>query len=171
MEVAGKAVDRISSIFLYLLIGVMVLWFGSKMVARAVEVRLFKDFLLHWEVHTRSFDAEQGAWPEFTGSNQAAYMRSLISRMARNGMTPPASNGPSSYEYRLRGFGDDREDIFVLVLPDRMVLYGIRPDTLEFIDRAVDGRADLAKGLITGKVGKNSDTRIGQWHLWKPKPH
>lgn len=171
MEVPGKAVDRIGFGILYVLIGFLVIWFGSRMVAHAVEVRLLKDFLLHWEIRALSFNAEQGAWPEFSGSDQVAYMRSLISRMSLNGMTPPVSNGPNSFEYRLRGFGDDREDIFVLVLPDRMVLYGISPETLEFIDRAVDGRADLARGHITGKAGKNLDTRIGQWHLWKPKPH
>lgn len=162
-SVTARATDRLSFGFLYLLIGAVILWFGFRMINHGWEIRFFKDYLLRWEVSLEDFEVHQGIWPVFSGGNHATYMEGLMAQFSRAGVAPPRSNTSRAYCYLIDGLWREKEDIFVLVLRDRLLLYGISAGTLKYLDRAVDGRNDLDHGRIRGWKGKNKTTYIGQW--------
>jgi hypothetical protein len=165
MKITAKASDRMNFGALYLLGVVLVLWTGLGLVNRGLEMRLFKDYLLRWEVCLTEYDARQGVWPVFSGDNHTAYMDRLVAGMTHLGIAPPGSNTKTMYRYRIEKFGGADEKIFVLCLPDRMVIFGLSKQSLLHIERLVDQHVDLSSGRITGRPGKEPGTYIGQWRL------
>lgn len=164
-SVTARFTDRLNFGLLYGLIAVIIIWFGFRMVNHAWEVRFFKDYLLRWEVSLDEFEAHQGVWPVFSGGNHGEYMDGLTAQLSRAGIPLPRSNTSKAYRYRIEGFGREKEDIFVMVLQDRLLLYGINAKTLTYLERSVDGQVDFEHGRISGRVGKNNNTYIGQWRL------
>jgi hypothetical protein len=165
MVLTPKLTDRFSFGILYVLVGLLTLWAGFRLVNHALEIRFFKDYLLQWEVGLNAFSVQEGQWPVFTGSNHAHYMERLASNLAQMGVTLPHSNTRSAYRYRVEHFGHRAEEIFVLCLHDRLVLFGLSERTLHRLDIALDGRADLTQGRISGVPGKQGTTYIGQVRL------
>jgi hypothetical protein len=165
MIISAKPSDRIISGTLYLLGAVMVLWTGMGLINRGVEIRLFKDYLLRWEICLTEYSARQGQWPVFTGDNHVAYMDRLIAGMTDLGIDPPGSNTQAAYRYRIEKFGRADENIFVLCLSDRMVIFGLSKQSLMHIERQVDRHIDLNAGRITGRPGTKPGAYIGQWRL------
>jgi hypothetical protein len=165
MKITGKASDRMISGTLYLLGVALVLWTAFELINRGLEIRLFKDYLLRWEVCLTEYGGRQGQWPVFSGDNHRDYMDHLIAGMTHLGIAPPASNAETAYRYRMEKFGGADENIFVLCLPDRMVIFGLSKQSLLHIERLVDQHVDLSSGRITGRPGKEPGTYIGQWRL------
>ncbi len=165
MVLSAKKTDRLCFGALYLLVAVLTLYGGGRMVNRGLDFRFLKDYLLRWEVCMHALSAQQEQWPVFSGTNHAAYMNRLTVRMNRFGIQVPASNTAVAYQYRIENFFRADEDIFVLCLQDRMVLYGVSDKVLAQLDRAVDNHSDLSRGRIIGRPGKNQGTFIGQWIL------
>ena len=165
MVLPVKTTDRFFHGLLYLLIAGISLWAGFGLINRGLEVRFIKDYLLFWEVSLNTFNAQQGRWPEFTGSNHVAYMNDLTRAMVHLGIQPPASNTATAFRYRMDKFGRDAEDIFVLCLRDRMVLFGLSEQSMLALDRSVDKHHDLKRGRVSGRPGKLQGTYIGQWRL------
>ena len=143
----------------------MVFWTGSGLINRGLDIRLFKDYLLGWEICLTEYSDRQGQWPVFRGDNHTAYMDRLVAGMTYLGISPPASNTTAAYRYRIKKFGRADENIFVLCLPDRMVIFGLSKQSLLQIERLVDRHVDLNAGRITGHAGKEPGAYIGQWRL------
>ena len=158
-------VDRCSHGVLYVVVGLATLWFGFHIFNDALEVRFLKNYLLQWEVSLSAFQAQQGRWPVFSGGNHVAYMDELVTRIAREGIALPTAHGGGGYRYCISKLGQADERIFVLVLHDRLILYGISEKTLERLDRLVDGRIDFTRGRVSGSAARNRETFIGQWQL------
>jgi hypothetical protein len=165
MKVTGKGSDRIVSGALYLLGAAMVLWTGFGLINRGMDIRLFKDYLLRWEICLTEYGDRQGQWPVFTGDNHTAYMDRLIAGMTCLGIAPPASNTKAAYHYRIKKFGQADENVFVLCLPGRMVIFGLSKQSLLQVERLIDRHVDLSNGRITGRPGKEPGAYIGQWRL------
>jgi hypothetical protein len=165
MSIPAKAPDRLIAGTLYLLGAAMVFWTGFGLINRGWDIRLFKDYLLRWEICLTEYADRQGQWPAFTGDNHTAYMDRLIAGMTSSGIAPPASNGKTAYRYRIEKFGRADENIFVLCLPDRMMIFGLSKQSLLYIERLVDRHVDLNRGRITGHPGKEPEVYIGQWRL------
>jgi hypothetical protein len=165
MKITAKASDRIISGTIYLLGAAWVLWTGFGLIDRGLEIRLFKDYLLRWEISLTEYGAQQGQWPVFTGENHSAYMDRLIAGMTHLGIAPPASNTRAAYCYHLEEFGRADENIFVLGLPDRLVFFGLSKQSLLRLERLVDRHVDLNRGRITGRPGRVPGAYIGQWRL------
>lgn len=165
MRIAAKASDRLTFGALYLLGAAMVLWTGFGLINRGLDIRLFKDYLLRWEICLTEYGDRHGQWPAFTGDNHTAYMDRLIGGMTCLGIAPPASNGKTAYRYHIEKFGRAAEDIFVLCLSDRMVIFGLSKQSLLQIEHLVDRHVDLNRGRITGRPGKEPGAYIGQWRL------
>jgi hypothetical protein len=165
MKIAAKASDRIISGTLYLLGAALVFWTGFGLINRGLEIRLFKDYLLRWEICLTEYGARQGQWPVFSGDNHMVYMDRLVDGMPPLGIAPPASNTQVAYRYRIEKFAGADEDIFVLCLPDRMVIFGLSKQSLLHLERLVDRHVDLNGGRITGRPGKAPGAYIGRWRL------
>lgn len=165
MGFSPKATDRFSFGVLYVLVASLVLWAGLGFVNRGFELRFLKDYLVQWEIGLRAFTAQQGKWPEFSGTNHVDYMESLVHRMTTAGVALPDSNTSIAYRYHMERFGYEDEDIFILCLNNQIVLYGISGKTLGQLDKVVDRYIDLERGLVSGRPGKNPNTYIGMWQL------
>jgi hypothetical protein len=165
MDLTPKTADRFSFGILYVLVASITLWAGFALFNRGFELRFFKDYLVQWEVGINAFTAQQGKWPNFSGTNHVDYMDRLAKQMRSAGITVPASNTAAVYRYRMERFGRRVEDIFVLCLHNRIILYGISEETLGHLDKVVDRHADLLRGRISGRPGKNPNTYIGMWQL------
>ena len=160
-----RTVDRFVFGVLYLMAAALTIWGGFGLINRVMEVRLLNSYLLRWEACLTAFSAQQGQWPIFSGHNHVAYMDGLTHAMARLGIRPPTSNTAAPYRYHLVKFGSADEDLFVLGLHDRMVIFGLSDHSMQRLDRLVDGRAGLNSGRITGRPATLQGAYIGQWRL------
>jgi len=161
----AKATDRILFGALYIAVGVITLWAGFRLANVGLEMGFVNDYLQRWEVAIRFYAAHQGQWPVFEGNNHVDYMETLTRRMRRSNAHPPDSNTPVAYRYRIERFGGETEDIFILCLNDRIILFGISEKTLNRLDKMLDRQPDLGGGRLVGRPGKNQTTYIGQWRL------
>ncbi|HDG97512.1 MAG TPA: hypothetical protein ENG73_05000 [Desulfobacterales bacterium] len=160
-----RTVDRTVSRVIYLGLCAMAVWAGSALINYSLDTKLYKDYLLVWIVCGQRFNEKQVPWPSFDGTNHIAYMSELVRRMRRAGITPPDSNTKVPYAYLLDRLWEKEEKIFVLLLPDRMIIYGMSRPTFEKVDDQVDGTVDLGRGRFKGKVSKDGTTIIGMWGM------
>lgn len=165
MYLTPRSADRVSSGILFVIAAVIAFWMGFGLINRGFEIRFFKDYMVQWEVGIYAYVAQQGQWPKFSGNNHVDYMDRLTEQMASAGVAMPDSNTSSAYRYRVEHFGSRDEDIFVLCMHNRIILYGISGNTLGQLDRVVDGQPDLVRGRVSGKPGKNPNSYIGMWQL------
>jgi len=148
-----------------LLVALISIWFGGGLLDRSQETRLVKEVLFEWERLGRSFSARGGAWPVFEGSHHVAYMRELLARMGRQGLISPHKVRTLSFAPRLRRAGRSDETLFILLLPGRMVIFGLSAQTFDRIDRQVDGASDPGRGDFTGRQASDGNQMIGYWQL------
>lgn len=160
-----RTVDRLVFGVLYLMAVTLTIWGGFGLINRVMEVRLLNSYLLRWDACLTAFSAQQGQWPIFSGHNHVAYMDGLTHAMARLGIRPPTSNTAAPYRYHLVKLWSPDEDLFVLGLHDRMVIFGLSNRSMQQLDRLVDGRAGLNSGRITGRPATLQGAYIGQWRL------
>jgi hypothetical protein len=165
MPVSGRGVDRLASMVLYAGFGVLTLWAGIRLINFSLENKLYKDFLLEWEVAVQRFNKEGGHWPHFSGVNHVAYMDRLIQFMGNEGTPPPLSNTRRAYVYRLKRWGWPEEDIFLLCFSNRMVLYGMSEKTFMKMDKLMDGKAEKEKGRLIGKRSQEGMGYVGVFQL------
>ena len=165
MVLPARTVDRLVFGSLYLLAGALTIWAGFGLINRVMEVRLLNSYLLRWEVCLTTFSAQQGQWPNFSGHNHVAYMDGLTRAMTRLGILPPTSNTAAPYRYHLVKFGSADEELFVLGLRDRMVIFGLSDQSMQQLDRLVDGQSGLNSGRLTGRPATQQGAYIGQWRL------
>jgi hypothetical protein len=161
----AKAAERAIFGVLYIGIASIIFWAGLRMADRGLEMRFVNGYLKRWEVGLSDFSARQGQWPVFKGNNHVAYMETLVERMGQIGLRPPGSNTPDAYRYRIDRFCGRDEEIFILCLSDRMLLFGMSQSTMNRLDKAVDLQPGLDRGRLVAWPGKNQETLIGQWRL------
>lgn len=165
MAISPIATDRFTFGILYAMVAVILFWAGLPLINQGLASRFFNEYLLQWEVSIRAHCAQQGQWPQFSGSNHVTYMDSLIRDMATSGVPLPNSNTPAAYRYRIKKFGAGDEDVFILCFHDRLVLYGLSSKSLNRLDKNVDRHPDLKHGQVSGYLGKNGKTFIGTWRI------
>jgi hypothetical protein len=165
MPVSGRAVDRLASMVIYAGFGVLALWAGTKLINSSLETKLYKDFLLKWEVAVQRFNTEGGHWPHFSGGNHVAYMDLLTQFMDNKGTPPPSSNTDHAYIYRLHRWGWPEERIFLLCFSNRVVLYGVSDKTFLKMDNWIDGGAEKERERFTGRRSKDGVSYVGIWKL------
>ncbi len=165
MIFSGRDVNRIVSIILYAGVAGLTLWGGTKLVNYSVDSKYYRDFLLHWEVAYRRFSAGDEMWPEFSGGNHMEYMENLSAAMSRSGIPLPSSNTNYFNIYQIDKMGQGRQDLFLLCLSDRIIIYGLSRKTFERIDSFIDGEIDQEHGAFLGYQGKDRKKQIGLWQL------
>ena len=121
--------------------------------------------MLQWETRLTAFSVNQGVWPVFNGSNHGQYMARLSQKMSLAGITLPHSNTGAPYRYRVEHFGRQAEDVFLLCLHDRLILFGLSEETVRHLDQSLDGHSDLTQGRVSGRLGKSGENYIGQVRL------
>ena len=148
-----------------LMVALITIGFGSRLINHSLEARLFQEVLFEWQRLGQRFGAGGGAWPAFEGHNHVAYMRALKRRMRQQGIVSPEKAHRLEFRPQLKRIGRPDEQLFVLLLPGRMVIFGLSPTTFARIDAQVDGASDPGRGLFTGTSASNGNQMIGYWQL------
>ena len=165
MKWSARTVDRVAARAIYLMLCIMVLWAGSSLINYSMENKFYKDYLLAWRLAGERYINKQAPWPEFTGMNHAEYMKELVERMEKRGIYPPKSNTKEPYTYILDRLWKKEERIFILLLRERMIVYGMSQQTYDEIDEYVDGSVGMERGVFRGKTSKDGSTIIGIWGM------
>ena len=148
-----------------LVVALVSIWFGAGLLNRSLETRLVNEVLFEWQRLGQGFAAGGGHWPEFKGSNHVVYMRALMERMRRQGLVSPQQARTLSFAPRLERMGSKDEQLFLLLLPGRMVIFGLSDNTFARIDGQVDGASGPARGDFTGRPSSDGNQMIGYWQL------
>lgn len=162
MALSPRRSDRLMSFIVYSVFAGLALWAGIRLINHSLNTRFYEDFFLGWERAIRTYNKQGSGWPQFTGSNHAAYMENLVKLMRRRDTAPPTSNIQKPFVYRLDRLGDPKEDIFFLCFPGKMVLYGMSFKTFSYLDERIDGRVDEETGHFRGRISKDGFSYIGQ---------
>ena len=85
--------------------------------------------------------------------------------MNQKAVAVPGSNTNRPFIYEIDKIGAEAENVFLLVLSNQMVIYNLPPQTIKMLDKAIDGKLDLNRGLLTGIPSKDGVTYIGIWRL------
>jgi len=160
-----RKVDRRVSWVIYLTLCVMVLWAGSGLINYCLEYKFYRKYLLAWESAGIRLANKEVNWPRFDGTNHDQYMREIVNKMEAYGIMPPLSNTNLPYTYTLERLWGKKEKVFILLFPDKMIVYGLSRRTFEKIDRYVDGCVDFKTGKVEGKQGKDESTIICIWRI------
>ncbi len=160
---ATNLLERVMAGMLYLfaLCGVVV--FGVLLVDREVVAHCVKDYLMGWEVAALQYNACQGDWPVLTGAGRHAYMTELAGRMAKLGVDLPKSNLDSPWRYRVSRLGSRSEDIFLLLLPGKILIYGLSPESATVLESIVAGPWNARGARISINTGMNERQVVVKW--------
>ena len=159
-----KTVQFPVAFFGYVLAALAGIWVGFQVVEYAGTIKFYNRFLQAWETNVTRYTARDKVWPVFTGSNHAVYMDRLVRQMADMGLTLPGSNTRTPYIYRIaRNWPNPDETIFILVLENQMVLFGLSKTTFDMLDKKIDNQLDLNNGQFKGRQDKTGPTFTGIW--------
>ncbi|MEW6264228.1 MAG: hypothetical protein AB1641_14255 [Thermodesulfobacteriota bacterium] len=164
MAFSGQAANKLVFAALYAGVVILTAWGGMRLINYALCSRFHRDFLLKWEVALKAYRQEKGSFPDFIEGRHGEFMEDLIKRMRGRGVTPPESNTARPYVYNLKKIGRPDEVVLVLGLPDRLVVYGLAPETYATVDGFIDDQSDAGAGWFTGRIQPDG-TMVGVWRL------
>ncbi len=150
---------------LYSCLIILTLWSGAKTINYAMDMMFYKDYLLSWRQAIEACSVEKGTWPEYTESMLVLYMDKVTDMMKSTSVGLPDSNSPDAYIYILKKINKPEQKIFMLCFADKLILYGIREETLRRIDRFIDAKSDLNAGAFRAKAASDGITFIGYWKI------
>jgi hypothetical protein len=162
---SAKGAERWAFAASFMVVALISLWFGGGLINRSLETRLIREVLFDWQRLGQRYAAGGGPWPVFEGNNHVAYMQELIARMRDQGLISPRKARRLAFAPRLKRIGRPDEGLFVLLLPGRMVIFGLSQASYARIDTRVDGAHDPARGRFTGRRATNGNQMIGHWQL------
>ncbi len=163
--ISAKGAERLAFAGVFLFIALISTWFGGGLIRRSQETHLVREVLFEWQRFGQGFNARGGGWPVFKGSNHVAYMQELVKRMGRLGLISPQQMQRIGFTPRLKHLWRADEQLFLLLLPGRMVIFGLSAQTYAYIDGQVDGVNDPARGKFTGRPAVDENRMIGYWQL------
>lgn len=140
-------------------------WGGARLIGYSLDTRFCNEYLINWETAVRALAVTQVNWPTFNKNNHVAYMDRLVDMMQKADIPIPASNTVRPYVYRIKKIGDPENKLFVLCLPNRIIVYGLSDRTFKTVDVSIDGGFDLHKGQFTGYPAQDGLTYTGRWQL------
>lgn len=163
--VSAKGAQRWAMAIIALGVALISIWFGAGLLGRSQETRLIKEVLFEWQRLGQHFAAGGGHWPEFKGNNHVVYMEALLKQMGRQGVISSRQMRRLSFAPRLKRLGRADEQLFILLLPGRLVIFGLAAKTFARIDHLVDGASDPMHGDFTGRPASDGNQMIGYWRL------
>ncbi len=155
--------DRLLSFLFYIALTAVAFWAGVKALDYFADYRFYRGFLEHWRRGFLEYSASGHPWPEFGGWNHAEYMNNLVTAMGREIAFQPPEGDRVAYKYHLRKQQEQSQDIFLLALPGRMVIYGLSPTTAKRVDAMVDGHGDLTRGDFTASLTTTETSMTATW--------
>lgn len=166
MIVLPKTADRFTSFILYTILVSIVLLSGIKFVNSSKRVFFYYNYLLKWENALTRVLAMEVKLPQFKGNNHMEYMKNLTVLMGKESIEVPVSNTKHPYIYKIsEKWPSLRQDIFLLFLENRVILYGLSKKIFHMLDKKIDGKIDKKSGNFMGQLQKNGINYVGIWKL------
>ena len=157
--------DRILSFLLYVGLTAAVLWGGVKAIDYFADYHFYRGFLENWRRGFVEYSTSGNPWPRFDGWNHVEYMNNLVAAMREKTDFLPPEGGQNPYKYHLQKQQEQAQDIFLLVLPGKMVIYGLSPTTAQRVDFMVRGFSKLTGGDFTASLTKTETSMTATWQF------
>jgi hypothetical protein len=161
-----KITSRVVSFCIVIGVSLIVMNAGVKLLQYASCLKFYTRFVLKWEHTLTLLASKEAILPHFSGSNHVDYMEQLTLLLKKKGIPVPESNTQSPYIYRLSKVGQEKnEDIFLLGMEQKIVLFGLSKPTFNMLDKKIDHTVDDKNGNFKGTQHKKSETYTGVWAL------
>jgi len=151
----------VSSLYAGLLL--LTVWGGGKAIGYFQDYRFYSTFLAGWQRALAAYGESGRPWPVFSGSNHVAYMQALVRSLQEAVGFHPPGEGRGAYMVRIDKPWQDPEDVFLLALPGKVVLYGLSRGSAERVDGFVDGQRNLRAGAFQAAPSHDGQTVIAVW--------
>lgn len=153
------------SFCLYTALIMIPIWAGTNLVNLALDQAFISKFVFGWERVVLRLQEQEPQLPPMQDLQLVAAMVSLEKLAGQHGIELPDTNTVHSFAYNLNKLAQEEQKIFLVFDQGRIVIYGLRQQTLQRIDRRIDGSADLSGGHFQAIQGKNNETYTGIWKL------
>ncbi|MFH2090944.1 MAG: hypothetical protein ABIJ31_01095 [Pseudomonadota bacterium] len=161
-----KTTNFLTSFFIYSIAAIVIMAAGFKVVQYSTRLKFYTRYLLKWEQALTQLTAKDTMGPKFTGSNHVLYMEQMIQHMQTHGIPIPESNTGKPYVYRIPKQGlTEKQDIFLLCLEQKIVLFGLSKPTFDMLDKKIDNKLDENHGTFTGKQQQDNEDYTAIWKL------
>ncbi|NOX24716.1 MAG: hypothetical protein GXP59_01095 [Deltaproteobacteria bacterium] len=160
-----KLTKRVYYIFLYSAFAVMPIWAGGKLINLVLDHIFISNFVDGWQQIARHLEATISALPPLRSGQLAARMHRIERLAARASLTLPATRTRHSYTYHLKKINQPVENIFLAVESTRIIIYGLRKQTMRRLDKYIDGTENIYAGRFQALPGKNPGTYTGVLQL------
>ena len=141
----------------------LTVWAGGKAIGYFQDYRFYSTFLAPWQRALGAYGETGRPWPVFSGSNHVAYMEAVVSSLRGAVGFRPLGEGRGAFMYRVDKPGQDGQDVFLLALPGRIVLYGLFRGSAERVDGFVDGQRNLGAGTFQAAPSQDGLTVTAVW--------
>lgn len=139
-------------------------WSSLTAVNYSEDSAFYRDYLIKWEKALRLYVDNNPTWPRLPKEKHVDFMESVITLMNRQGIEIPISNTSLAYTYRIRKVGVPESKIFILCLPDKLVVFGISEETFNRLDAFIDSEPEETQGWFTGH-STDDGKYVGIWYL------
>lgn len=145
----GRSVDRILSILLYLFVAFCTIFIGVKFINHSIDSKFCINFLSEWEITCKKSISVGVKWPSYNPGQKKLYMKQYVESCQSAGIKLPESNTNYSYIYEINKIGAQKQPVFVLCLPSKIVIFGLSETTIERTDNFIDKKTNFTTGNFT----------------------
>ncbi len=160
-----KFCDRMVSFCLYTALIMMPIWAGGKAINLAIDYIFISKFVLGWKQVVLSLQEKESQLPLIENHQLVASMVRIEKMAEGHGIELPETNTDRSFAHYLSKIAQPEQQVFLIVDQGRIIIYGLRQQTLQRIDKHIDGMNDLNSGSFLASQGKVSETYTGIWNL------
>lgn len=161
----SKFIDRMVSFCLYSALIMMPIWAGTKVVNLTLDQIFISKFVLGWEQVVLRLQETESRFPVMKDRQLVASMVRIEALAEQYGIELPVTNTDRSFAHHLKKLAQPEQKIFLIIDQGRIIIYGLRQQTLQRIDKHVDGTINLNAGSFQATPGKSMETYTGLWKL------
>ncbi len=157
----AKLTKRIFYICFYTAFIFIPVWAGGKLINLTLDQIFISRFVVGWQQVARNLEERVPELPPMKNHQLVAGMNRIEQLAALASITLPVTKTKHSYTYLLKKINQPVEKIFLVVEPTRMIIYGLRKQTMRRIDKHIDGTENIHAGSFQAIQGKSKGTYIG----------
>ncbi len=122
-------------------------------------------FILGWQQVVLTLQEKEPIFPPMKNKQLVTGMNKIVRLSEKYYIHLPKTNTQHSYAHVLKKLNQPEQNIFLITAQDRLIIYGLQQQTMERIDKQIDGKVGLTTGKFTAQQGKNRTTYTGIWTL------
>jgi len=156
-----KLTNKIFYICFYSVFIFIPVWAGGKLINLALDQIFISRFVVGWQQVARRLEERVPQLPPMQNQRLVAGMNKIERLAALASITLPVTKTKHSYTYLLKKINQPVEKIFLAVEPTRIIIYGLRKQTMQRIDKHIDGTENIHAGNFQAIRGKDKGIYIG----------